>query len=381
MKLCLITPGFSASENDWCIPALHHLVRRLTTDHEVTVLALRHPPIHREYRFFGARVVPFATGTRTGAWRAALLVRALAAVGREHRRSPFDAIHGLWADEAGFVATTAGHLLGVRSVVSVMGGELVGFPDLGYGVQLGRTGRWLVRRSLAAATTATVGSRSLLEIAARLRHGKPLEVTPLGVDLALFGPDGERAELEGDPCLLQVGSLSPVKNHRMTMAAFARVAVAHPEARLHVVGTGPLQGELAARARAYRLGEKVLFHGEVPHHQLPHFYRAADLNLVSSRYESQGMTILEAAACGTATVGTEVGILPDLGEAAVPSPVGDPDALTVALLEILEPRSRVRELGDAARQFVSSELGLDDCAARFVAVYSGSAGVGASRSR
>jgi len=378
MRTCLITPGFSAAEDDWCIPALHHLVRRLAAEHEVTVLALRHPRRGEEYGFFGARVLPFATGTRTGAWRAAMLLRALATIGREHRRRPFDVVHGLWADEAGFVAAAAGRLLGVRSVVSIMGGELVGFPDLDYGVQLGRTGSLLVRRSLARADAVTAGSAGLLRSAERLRGGRPLALAPLGVDLALFTADGETAGLDGDPCLLQVGSLSPVKNHRLTLAAFARVAVAHPVARLHLVGTGPLRAELAARARAYRLADRVRFHDVVPHHELPAFYRAADLNLVSSHFESQGMTILEAAACGTATVGTEVGILPEFGAAAITSPADDPDALASALLGALEPRSRSRTLGAAARDVVRRDLDLETCAARLVAVYSGSSG---SRSR
>ena len=123
MRLLLVTPGFSAAEDDWCIPALHHLVRRLTRRHDVTVLALRHPPRRDEYRFFGARVLPLAAGTRTGPWRAALLARAVASTRREHRRAPLDAVHGLWADEAGAIAALAGTTLGVRSVVSVMGGS------------------------------------------------------------------------------------------------------------------------------------------------------------------------------------------------------------------------------------------------------------------
>ena len=161
MRLCLVVPGFSTSEDDWCIPSLHHLVRRLAADHEVLVLALRHPAPRAEYGFFGARVRPLGAGTRTGLSRLAMLARARAELRRAHRGDPFDAIHGLWADEAGFVAATAGRALGVRSVVSVMGGELVGLEDIGYGTQLGRTGRWLVARSLRAATVATIGSTSL----------------------------------------------------------------------------------------------------------------------------------------------------------------------------------------------------------------------------
>jgi glycosyltransferase involved in cell wall biosynthesis len=358
MRLCLIVPGFSAAEDDWCIPALHHLVRRLAAAHEVTVLALRHPPRKDPYSFFGARVLPLAAGTRTGAWRVALLLRALATVKREHRRRPFDVIHGLWADEAGFVAIAGGRRLGVRSVVSVMGGELVGLTDIGYGVQLGGAGRWLVRHSLTGADAVTVGSEALLGRVGAVRGRRPIELAPLGVDTSLFRPDGGRADLPGDPCLLQVASLTPVKNQRLLLEAFAEVAAGHPEARLHLVGAGPLEAALVSRARSLGLDERVVFHGAVPHHELPPVYRAADLHVVSSRFESQGMAVLEAAACGTATVGTPVGILPELARdgAARTVPSADPGALAAALLALLEDRQQIRLLGGAAVARIREDL-------------------------
>lgn len=373
MKLCLVTPGFSASEDDWCIPALHHLVRRLAADHEVTVLALRHPPRHGEYGFFGARVLPLASGMRTGGWRIAMLLRAMAMIAREHRSSAFDVIHGLWADEAGFVAATAGRWLGVRSVVSIMGGELVGLPEIGYGVQLGRTGRTLVRRSLATAAVVTTGSSGLMETARAFRGSKPLVVAPLGVDAALFNIEGERATLEGDPCLLQVGSLTPVKNHRLSIAAFAKIARVHPGAHLHLVGTGPLKRELAARSRALSLGERVHFHASVPHHDLPAIYRAADLHLVSSVFESQCMVVLEAAACGIGTIGTRVGILPMLerdGAARTVDP-DDPVAFAAALHELIADRHLVRSLGDLASAHVRADFTVERCGQRFEGIYLG----------
>ncbi|MCU0304395.1 MAG: glycosyltransferase family 4 protein [Thermoanaerobaculales bacterium] len=369
MRLCLVTPGFSAAEDDWCIPALHHLVRRLAAEHEVTVIALRHPRRRDPYPFFGARVVPLAGGVRTGAWRLAMLVRALAEVGRAHRRSPLDAVHGLWADEAGFVAVTAGRRLGIRSVVSVMGGELVGLPDIGYGVQLGRTGRWLVRRSLKGADAATVGSASLEGPARAVRGDRPLAVSPLGVDPDLFRPDGERAGLEGTPCLLQVASLTPVKDQALLLDAFALLAGRHPDARLHLVGEGPLRETLAARAATLGLADRVRFHGPVAHDLLPPFYRAADLHLVTSRFESQGMAVLEAAACGTATVGTAVGILRGLGDAAVTVPDREPRALASAVKAVLEHGSRGLDLGRRAAETVRRDLSLEASVGRLARVY------------
>jgi glycosyltransferase involved in cell wall biosynthesis len=370
MKLCLITPGFSASEDDWCIPALHHLVRRLARDHQVWVVALRYPHTEGSYRFHSSKVLSLGGSDSGGLQRILLILRALRIVGRLHRTKKLDAVHGFWADEAGFVAATAGRRLGIRSVVSVMGGELVGYPDLDYGLQLVRSGRWLIRRSLTTAGRATVGSTGLLQAARPFRGKRPLTVTPLGVDTTLFRPDGERAPLTGDPCLLQVGSLSPIKDHRLSLMAFAQIVGRHPGARLHLVGEGVLGAKLVARARSLGLGDRVLFHGEVPHHQLPSFFRAADLHIVSSRFESQCMTVLEAAACSTGTVGTDVGILPDLGSSGVIAPVGDPGALAAALLERLEHKTTARELGETARTLVHREFDLDTCTARLVSVYS-----------
>ncbi|HSL18077.1 MAG TPA: glycosyltransferase family 4 protein [Methylomirabilota bacterium] len=373
VRLCLVTPGFSASESDWCIPALHHLVRRLSEEHEVTVLALRHPPRREPFAFFGARVLTLGAGRRTGVARVAMLARALAAVRRVHRRRPLDAVHGLWADEAGLVAAASGRLLGVRSVVSVMGGELVGLPDIGYGVQLGRTGRGLVRRSLATADAVTVGSRALAGPARALRAGGPVDLAPLGVDTVMFRPDGERADLEGGPCLLQVASLTPVKGQALLLDAVARVVARHPSAHLHLVGDGPLAGDLADRAAELGIAGRVRFHRHVAHHRLPPLYRAADLHVVSSRFESQGMAVLEAAACGTASVGTAVGVLPELEEhgAALTVTPNDPEALAAALEILVSERDRVRTMGDRAAELVRRELDLEGCVRRLVELYLG----------
>lgn len=375
MRLLLVTPGFSAGEQDWCVPALHHLVRRLARRHEVTVLALRYPPRRDPYRFFAARVLPLGFGTRTGAGRAALAVRAVAAIRREHRRRPLDAVHALWADEAGATAAFAGALLGVRSVVSVMGGELVGLPDLGYGTQLGRTGRWLVRRGLTAGDLVTVGSEALLAPVRAVRGDRPLRLAPLGVDCDLFHPDGEYARLEGSPCLLQVASLAPVKGQPLLLEAFARLRARLPGANLHLAGDGPLHAALADLARRLGVDDAVHLHGAVPHDRLPAFYRAADLHVQSSRFESQGMAVLEAAACGTATVGTAVGILPELERYGAGRTVTahDPSAFVAVLLDLLEERGRARAVGAAALARVRAGLSLDQAVGRLEAAYSGTA--------
>jgi D-inositol-3-phosphate glycosyltransferase len=141
------------------------------------------------------------------------------------------------------------------------------------------------------------------------------QLTP-GVDLAFFAPGQRWAARQaiglGDqPVLLFVGRIQPLKGVDIAVEALARIE--NENAVLAIVG-GPSgqegAGTLAAlQARIDELGirDRVRFFDPQPHHLLSTFYRAADLCLVPSRSESFGLVALEAAACGTPVVASDVG--------------------------------------------------------------------------
>lgn len=334
MRIGLITPGFSASEDDWCIPALLDLVRGLARRDDVTVFTLRYPHHRRPYPVYGASVVPFGGAQRRGAGRLPLLLRALWRIVRAARRRPFDVFHALWAHEPGFLAVAAGRLTGTPVMVSLLGGELVDLPEVDYGGQRSRVNLWLTRRALAGARRVSVGSRSLRRLAKpHVAPGK-LVRQPLGVDRHRFAtgrkrprPSPSGVRLGGDPRLLHVGSLVPVKDQTTLLRAFAGLGRQHRRAHLHLVGEGPLRSRLEDLARQLAVADRLTFHGAVSHDRLADFYRQADLLVVSSHFESQGMAMLEAAACGCPVVGTAVGVLPELGPQRGLCTPGDPQAL------------------------------------------------------
>lgn len=374
LRIALVTPGFSAGEEDWCIPVLRHLVRELAHEHEVTVYTLRYPHHRGSYDLFGARVRAFGGAARGGLRRLPLLWRAWRAIVRDGRRWPFSVVHGFWADEAGFVAALAARQLGVPAVVSLMGGELVALPQLDYGTQLSRSGRWLTGLSLRLAHVVTAGSPQLQAQAAPYVGHAGARLLPLGVDTTLFHPGSPPAAGqpgEGGARLLHVGSLVPVKDQATLLEAFAGIARAAPRARLDVVGEGPLQPALERQARSLGLQERVTFHGAVAHHHLPAFYRRADLFLLSSRFESQNLAFLEAAACGLPTVGSAVGLLPALLPDACLAPPGDAPALTAAALRLLHDPARRRALARDLRRRVLGELTIEGTVERLVGVYGG----------
>ena len=138
-------------------------------------------------------------------------------------------------------------------------------------------------------------------------------VTP-GVDLDLFNP-GERAGarerlgLKGEPTVLYVGRIEPLKGLDLLLEAVAMLDAA--DSRLLIVGGAPGRDDelerLRRRARELGIGGKVTFTGALKQAELPDYYRAADVFVLPSYSESFGLVALEAMACGTPVVASRVG--------------------------------------------------------------------------
>lgn len=213
----------------------------------------------------------------------------------------------------------------------------------------GRSIRWAAHR--AAAIVAV--SNALRD--AMLAQGLPRErITVLrnGVDLELFRP-GDRQVLRTElgftgPTLLSVGNLVAEKGHDLTLAALALL----PEARLIVIGSGPLEAELRAAAQARGVAERVRWLAPVPQDALSRYYSAADLTVLASTREGMPNVLLESIACGTPVVATAVGGTPEvIGDAAAGRLVHErsPGALAAACRQLLAAppdRDAVRRCGE-----------------------------------
>lgn len=361
MKIALILPGgVDPSGVERVVPAWLWQIERLARVHELHVFALRQPGAPAEYPLLGATVHNLGVESPLAAVGA--LLSAL------RRRGRFDVLHAFWAGTPGLAACIAGRRFRVPVIVSIAGGELVAYPEIGYGGALRCRNRMVVRSTLRLAARVTVASGGL---EAQLRaigvpEGRVVRV-PLGVPRDRFTP-AERPP-DGPWRLLHVASLNRVKDQGTLLAAFARIVRRLPEVRLDVVGEDTLGGVLVRQAEEMELDGRVHFAGWRPSTELPDWYRRAHLHLLTSRHEAGPVAVLEAAACGVATVGTHVGHVEDLApSAAVSVPVGDAEALADAALELLQDDCRRRQIADAARTF-ALEHDADRTAARFESIY------------
>ena len=98
----------------------------------------------------------------------------------------------------------------------------------------------------------------------------------------------------------------------------------------------------------------MVFLGKKSQDTLPYYYSASEAVVVPSHYESFGMVALEAMACGTPVVASQVGGLAFLIQDGVTGyhvPVGDPEALCDRITALLENSKLRKELGENAAQF------------------------------
>ena len=389
MKIGLIVPGFSADENDWCIPAHRNLARSLASTNQVHVFALRYPHRRDDYTVNSVKVHSLNGQKRQGLGSAHLWTNALRAIQREHQVSRFHILHSIYGGEAGFVTVLASRLLNVRSVVSLVGGELAGLKDIDYGQDLQWRQHLMNQIALRFADRVLCGSLQMTELARR-RMPKAdavrIQTLPLGVDTKMFSPPadplseshlGQNAHESASAAdqdeentfhIMNVGSLIPVKDQSTLLHAAAEFMRECPNVRVRIIGTGSLEQHLRDLASNLQITHRVDFAGAVAHDRLPTWYRRADLFVQSSRHEGEGMAVLEAAATGIPIVGTDVGVLSALAGqgAAIAVPTGDAKALAGAMRRAL---SSPGKLGAWAREIAQSEYNLEGIGERLLEVY------------
>src|ERR1041384_3857750 len=179
------------------------------------------------------------------------------------------------------------------------------------------------------------------------------EIIPNGVDVQTFHPNG--AVRGGPPRLLFLGRLDPRNGLGTVLAALPSVLARFPETELVVAGDGPLRSFYERQAR--HLGANVRFVGYV-NGERPDYYDRADLYLCPTTKASFGITLLEAMACGTPLVVSDITGFRELvggGAEAQLVDKDDPAAWSAAVLRLIDNPERRAAMGRAglekARRF------------------------------
>jgi glycosyltransferase involved in cell wall biosynthesis len=179
------------------------------------------------------------------------------------------------------------------------------------------------------------------------------------------GAPAQRAE-GGAPTVVCTAHFRPVKRHRILLEAFRDVLDAMPEARLVLLGDGPLDDELRARARDLGIAHAVEFPGSV---DVWPWLARAHVFAIASEYEGSPVAVMEAMAAGLPVVSFDVPGIRDLVEPGATGFLaidrGDFGGRLAGLLSDTRLRDR---MGEAARREAHG-LTLERTAARYFELY------------
>lgn len=138
--------------------------------------------------------------------------------------------------------------------------------------------------------------------------------------------------------LLYVGTLEPRKNIAGLIRAYAKIQKNPGISQRLVIcgGLGWLYRELFGLVNELGLRKEIIFTGHVPNKDLPAIYCGAELLVYPSIYEGFGLPVLEAMACGTPVITSNVSSLPEVaGDAALLISPNDVEELTEAINRLL----------------------------------------------
>jgi D-inositol-3-phosphate glycosyltransferase len=219
---------------------------------------------------------------------------------------------------------------------------------------------------------ATLAEKSQLEFLYETPSSK-ISVIPPGVDIRHFYPipNDEAREVVGIAdnahMILYVGRIEPLKGIDNLIKAISIIQNKteknfYPHSLVIIGGEPDAKPEdmNAEMARLQDLVEElkienfVIFLGKQDQQMLPYYYSAAEVVVMPSHYESFGMVALEAMACGTPVVASQVGGLPFLvrdGETGFVVPGNDIQSLANRLMELIKDKDLRTKLGKKSTEY------------------------------
>lgn len=276
------------------------------------------------------------------------MTRAILPLVRQlHEQQPFDVIDASFFFPDGPVAQRLSKALGIPYSIKARG------ADIHYwGAR--RDTRGLVKRAAEGAEGLLAVSNAMRRSMIRMgMEADKIRVHYTGVDLDRF-EIADRAEakdalgFEG-PLILCVGALIPRKGQEFLVQALPRL----PGVTLLFAGQGQYRRALEKLAEELGVDRRIGFLGSVPHDRLPRIYSAADVMALPSSSEGLANAWVEALACGTPIVITDVGGARELLDRPEAGQIvaRDPDAIATAIGDILYNPPEREAVRDAALRF------------------------------
>jgi len=391
MKVCILTTSFPLGKGDisgmFVLEQARHLMKQGAL---VSLLAPHHAgspdyenmngiQVHRFRYFLPEKLQKLCYGSgmpnniRQFPWtklQLPLLVLLFTIQAIRHARG-CDVIHAHWsiAGIAGFIAA---RLLGKPIILNIHQGTLRDFTK--------------IERVLLENVDYVVFNSSYT-LSHALKYAKPVafSIVPPGVDTDKFqrrlssktGIETLPSGITGKPILFTLGRLVEWKGHKYLIKA---IRLVNEKYKVHLLigGEGSLRQELGSLVREKGIEDCVTFLDHIPGHLMNIYYSFADIYVQPSiidkdgTTEGLGVTILEAMACETPCIGSNVGGIPDIirdGENGFLVNPADPEQLAEKIIILLNNKELRERMGKWGRTFVEENYSWYAKASELMEIY------------
>ncbi|MEM2703027.1 MAG: glycosyltransferase family 4 protein [Candidatus Bathyarchaeia archaeon] len=235
--------------------------------------------------------------------------------------------------------------------------------------------REIAQKSTMVVTVSEYSYRKIVELYGVEKE--KVKIVPNGVDTLKFkflsNCEGIKKKLgiENRPCILFVGNLIPRKGLNYLIEAARYIVKSLRNATFLIVGNGPLKNYLISYAKRLGVHKNFIFLGEVSDNILPKIYNCADVFVLPSLQEGQGITLLEAQASAKPVVAFNVGGVRECVRQNETGLLVEQDSfkLAEAILELLNDEPLRIRMGMLGRKFVCERFSWDLCAEKMLEIY------------
>ncbi|MBI4399292.1 glycosyltransferase family 4 protein, partial [Candidatus Micrarchaeota archaeon] len=197
-----------------------------------------------------------------------------------------------------------------------------------------------------------------------------------GVDIERFAPRSgksirEKLGLKNEFVVISNARFVEQKGIPYLLTGFAMLKKDYKDAKLILIGKGPLKNDFVNICKKLKIEDSVIFVTGIPENELPLYYNASDLFILSSVWEPCALVLLEALASGLPIVATDIGGNPEIvnEDCGILVPARNPRAIYEQAKLLLDNPKLRRKLGDNARERAVKNFSWDIVASKMQSIY------------
>lgn len=291
------------------------------------------------------------------------------------RKEKIDIIHSHWLLPSGLIGAICRKIFKVPHIATVHGSDVNTIKKSKF---LSKICSFIIHNSDRITANSNYTKNILLSIDDKAKNR--VEVVPMGVDIN-YSKSEDNTNLKevfgAEYLILSIGRLIGWKGTKYLIIAMKDVTKKFPTAKLVIGGNGPEKGNLENLTKELNLKKKVIFTGYIEDMDLPKYYSVADVFVLPSinldgQTEGLGVVLLEAMACGTPIIGSNVGGIQDIIEDGYNGflvPEKSSEDLAGKILELLSNKKLAEEFSVNGLKIVRERFSWEIVGERFIKIY------------